>query len=332
MKILLTGASGFLGLHAAKELSRRGHQITAMVRKTSKIRGLQELSVRLFECTLPDCEKLESILPQIDGVVHIAGLTKALSKNDFFLVNNLGTQNLVRKILNTFPLPKFFLHVSTIAVHNPAQGSDFCLPPEKCNPVSYYGQSKRQGELALAPLLGKIPTTTLRPPVLYGPEDQDFLPVFKSISRGLAPLYKKGQNKLSVCYVEDVARAIGDIVEHLPEDNPIYCLDDGFAHTWKNLTQEIAFILKQKARYVSVPVPVCYLAAGLSQAWAKLNKKPVIFTLNKLQEIKQNNWVCGSEKIRRQLGWSPSIGLRDGLQKTFNYYLGAGLLKHQGSR
>jgi len=326
MKILITGASGFLGSHTAQELCRRGHQVTAFVRKTSQVRHLKSLGIPLLKGDFPDCSSLESTLPHVDGVIHIAGLIKALTKKEFFEVNAQGVKKLVSLISKTSPKPRILLYVSTIAVHNPSHGNDFCLPSENCKPLSHYGQSKLQGELALSQLEKEISTFILRPPVLYGPRDYALLPLFKSIHRGIAPLYQRGQNQLSICYVADVARAIGDLIESNLAGRQIFCLDDGRIHTWRSLAGHISQVLEKKIRALPIPHPLFYTAATFSEAWGKITRTPQIFTRNKLKEIRQPSWVCGFQKIKDYLGWEPKINLQEGLQKTWEYYRQAGLM------
>jgi nucleoside-diphosphate-sugar epimerase len=320
MKILLTGATGFLGSHAAEELSRRGHSLTALVRETSDTGLLESLKVRLIRGSLHHCEALGATLREVDAVIHMAGAIKALSQSDFFAVNAAGTANLVQEILKNSQRPKIFLHVSTVAVHNPEEGEDFCLAPERCHPLSHYGQSKLAGEMALRPLRGKVQTITLRPPILYGPRDRELLPLFRSIKKGWAPLYGPGTNKLSICFAGDVAQCIADLVEHPTSGDEIFCLDDGKSHTWASLSQEIAGAVKSKPRYVRLPPWAFYGAAALSQGWAQLSRRPAVLTLNKMKEMRQDAWVCGFEKLHRSTKWKPKVLLKEGLSITFNYY------------
>ena len=326
MKILLTGASGFLGSHTAKELCRRDHEVFALVRPTSRRDHLESLGVQLVEGALPDCQGLEPTLNKVDAVIHVAGIVKALSQREFNQVNAQGTENLANKVLQATPRPRFFLHVSSIAVHNPQEGKDFCLPSEQCNPLSHYGQSKLKGELALKPLSGKVRTVILRPPVLYGPGDTEILPLFKALSRGFAPLFQEGNNQVSLCYIEDVARAIADLIEKNLSSDEIYCLDDGATYSLRGLARNISEILGKKAQMIHLPYPAFFLAAGLSQTWAQIRRKPAVFTLNKLKEIKQSHWVCGAEKLHNHLGWEARVPLREGMTQTLAYYRETGLL------
>lgn len=326
MNIFLTGASGFLGGHLAHELKRRGHQLTALVRPSSRKNHLKELGVSLIEGSFPDPGPLAKVFSKMDGVIHVAGAIKALSEKQFNEVNGEGTSHLVQEVLAANPTPKFFLQVSTVAVVNPNQSEDYCLPPENFQSLSFYGESKRRGELALSPLKGKTRVITLRPPVLYGPKDYEFLPFFKSIRLGFAPLFRDGSGQLSVCYGPDVAQAIADLVEHLPQEDKIYCLDDGEVHTWRTLAESIATLLEKKPIFIKAPLPIFYAMAFLTQAWAKIRRKAEVFSPNKMLEIKQERWVCGHEQLTRDTGWQPKVGLAEGMKQTYEFYRSEGLL------
>ncbi|MFO1518607.1 MAG: NAD(P)-dependent oxidoreductase [bacterium] len=319
MKIFLTGASGFLGSHTAHELIRRGNDVSALMRKTSSREGLPS-ALRFIEGALPDCRNLKEALEAADVVVHVAGVVKTLKKETFYEVNALGTENLVREILSLKNPPKLFLHISTIAVHHSDREEDFCLSPESCRPLTHYGKSKLEGEKALSPLKGKIKTIVLRPPVLYGPRDQELLPMFKAVKWGIVPVFGRGENELSVCYVEDVARAIADLTERPPAEDDIFCLDDGSVQTWKSMLQTLSEVVGRKA--VSLPIPPFLFRPGawFSQTFATLTGKPTIFTVDKVNEMEQPRWVCGHRKLSECTNWKPSVSFREGARKTFDFY------------
>jgi len=321
MNLFLTGASGFLGSHTALELIRRGHQVTALVRKTSNVQPLRSLSLHWVEGSIPDNPPSPDLFQTIDVVVHIAGIVKALSEKDFIRVNAEGTESLVKAIFASPRRPKRFIHISTIAVHDPSRdGNDFCLAPTQCHPLSGYGRSKLAGEKALEGLKGKTQTLILRPPVLYGPRDREFLPLFRSIRWGIAPLFQSGGNAFSICYIEDVARAIADLVETSLSSDEIFCLDDGAIHTWKSVAETVSQAMGKKAVSLSLPKPLFKVGAGFSQLWARLVGKPTIFTLDKINEMEQPSWLCGMERLQNKIGWKPKISLTKGMEITYQSY------------
>src|SRR5258708_6025800 len=96
MKVLVTGASGFLGGHVVELLSKRGDQVRALVRTTSNRRHLESLAnVELFEGSIEQVERVAEALEGVEAVVHAAGLIKARSTDEFFAVNVGGTSTIV---------------------------------------------------------------------------------------------------------------------------------------------------------------------------------------------------------------------------------------------
>ena len=327
MKIFVTGATGFLGSHVIDVLLERGHRLNVLVRPTSFLRKLKERGVALTQGQLPQNISLKDALSGCDAVVHIAGVTKALSKAEFFRVNAGGTAYLVEQILQAYPRPRLLVYLSSLAAVNPQDGEDFCQPAERGPALSHYGESKRQGELALGPLRGKVQVLILRPPVLYGPRDTEFLSLFRIIGRGLAPMYRGGKNRLSICYGPDAARAVADLVERPTAGDSTYCLDDGAIHTWRSLAASVAKAMGKRPLFLRLGDPLMYAAALVNQGWAQLRRRPEIFTLNKMKEMRQNSWVCGYEKLHEATGWQPQTPLEIGMDKTYQFYRQEGWLK-----
>jgi nucleoside-diphosphate-sugar epimerase len=320
MKIFLTGATGFLGSHVVDVLLERGHQLKALVRPTSSIRRLKELGVDLVPGQIPQNISLSKALSDCDAVVHIAGIIKALSQKEFFRINTQGTQYLVEQILKANSRPRLLIHVSSIAAVDPRRRDDYCQPADRDPALSDYGESKRRAELALAPLKGKVQTCILRPPPLYGPQDHEFLPLFRAIDRGLAPMYRGGKNQLSICYGSDTARAVADLVDKPPARDGIYCLDDGKVHSWRDIVEAAAKAMKKRPRYFTIPDPAMYVAALFSQLWAQLWRKPAYLSINRMRDIRQPRWVCGYKNLQAAVGWEPSTSLESGMNNTYQFY------------
>ncbi|MBF0491876.1 MAG: NAD(P)-dependent oxidoreductase [Deltaproteobacteria bacterium] len=320
MKIFLTGASGFLGSYISQALLQDGYELVVLVRKKSRRDHLQHPKIQLVEGSLPECDFDASILEKCAALVHCAGLVKALSRETFFEVNAKGTEKLAQLLLNLKNPPKHFLHISTLAVMNPEiDGRNFCIPAAKCHPLSFYGQSKLAAEETLQILKRKMQLSILRPPVLYGPGDLELLPAFKLAAKWLAPFYGDGKNRFSLCHAKDVADAVLTLLGR-PKKSDIYCLDDGHSLNWREFFEAIGRVMNKKILNFPVPTLFFYSAAFASDFVSKLRKKPQIFGREKLKEMKIKSWVCGYEKLNRELGWEPKIKLEDGLKECLAFY------------
>ena len=163
MKVLVTGASGFLGSHIAEQLARQGHTVRVLVRRTSDrsfLRGF-ETEEALGDVTQP--ESLPAAVAGVDAVVHAAGLVKARSAAEFQAVNAGGTANLLSALNGAGGLRRFVL-ISSLAAHGPSPDGRPRRPTRPPPPSSDYGRSKLMAEELVRSWAGEErPATIIRP-------------------------------------------------------------------------------------------------------------------------------------------------------------------------
>src|SRR5210317_1435229 len=147
MKVLVTGATGFLGSHIADILKERGHEVVCIVRKTSNLRWVENKGYKLVEASLSDIHTLEKIVEGIDIIIHSAGLTAAKSMEDFVRANLNGTKNLYEAARKHAPHLKRFLHVSSQTAVGPSKSlEEISTEESEMNPLTSYGKSKKMAE------------------------------------------------------------------------------------------------------------------------------------------------------------------------------------------
>ena len=321
MKVLVTGATGFLGSHIAEQLARQGHAVRVLVRRTSDRSFLQgfEAEEVLGEVTQPD--SLPAVVDGVDAIVHAAGLTKARSAVEFDEVNAGGTANLLAALDSNHPLRRFVL-ISSLAAHGPSEDGRPRPPDAPPTPVTAYGRSKLKAEEVVRSWTGDgHAVTIIRPPVIYGPRDRQLLPFFHLARWRLAPLLGGGTNAVSCVYVEDAARA-AVLAATASDDAPsaTYALDDGAVYTWRDLLAAVEQVVGRKALRLSSP-PWAFAAAALvSELYGRLRRQAVAFTRDKVIEMRQRYWVCSHEEISRDLGWEPQVGIGEGAALTVAWY------------
>jgi len=320
MKVLVTGASGFLGSHIAETLAKQGHEVRTLVRRTSS-RAFLTFPHEEAVGDVTEPETLPAAVAGADVVVHAAGLVKARSEAEFALVNARGTANLISAIEAHAPGLKRFIYISSLAAHGPSEDGQPRPAEAPPRPVTAYGRTKLAGEeitwaSSLAPR-----SVIFRPPVIYGPRDPALVPFFRLARMRLAPLLMGGANRISIVYVEDIASAVAlAATAEAPVAGKTYCPEDGEPHTWRDLLAAVERATGRRALRLKTPRWAFSAAAVVSEAFGLLLRRPVSLTREKVQEMAQPHWVCSAEALRRDLGWAPKVDIWEGAQRTCNWY------------
>src|SRR3712207_835439 len=200
-RVLVTGATGFLGSQGAPVFVKTGYQVLSGVRARSDPRWISDLDVGLVPLDLGDGpEDLPLAVEDVDLVVHAAGITRARRAEDYRSVNAEGTRRLAAAALEAGV--RRFVLISSLA----ARGPDDSTKDGRDHPESLYGRSKLEAEKHLRSLGDGMEAVALRPSGVYGPRDTDLLPLFKMASAGWLPV-PSGAGSLQPVYAEDVAQA-----------------------------------------------------------------------------------------------------------------------------
>jgi len=320
MKVLLTGATGFLGGHVADALSARGDRVRAMVRKTSDRKHLETLSgVELFEGTVEQADRVREAVDGVDAIVHCAGIVKARDSDEFFTVNVGGTSNLIDAARKQGKKLKRFVHVSSLEACGPSSDGE-PVPVDQEAPVTSYGRSKLAAEKVVLSAKDDIPVVMLRPAAIYGPRDVEILDAFKSIQRGLFPVIAGGRSKTIWIYASDCADACLQAIDKDVPSGSTYFVDDGCgAIDMRQMFSDFERALGKKALRAPLPLPLLMTVARGVEVFGRLTNRPVMLTREKANMLVQD-WICSSEATRRELGWKPKVPWSDGVPKAVAWY------------
>ncbi len=313
----MTGGTGFIGSHLVEALLGRGDRVRCLVRKGSDLKWLKGLSVEVASGDCRDKTSLAEAVKDVDYVFHLAGITKSVSEKTYFEINASGTENLIRACLERNPRIQKFVYVSSQAAAGPCLNGNKKRESDRCEPVSAYGQSKRMGEeLALA-RAHEIPLVILRPAGVYGPRDKDFYMLFKWLARRINPCFP---GKVSLCYVQDVIRAILLAAESQTKRGDIFFLSDGVDYLMREVGD--AFGRTMGITPLSIPIPrwLIFGVASLSDYLSLFSGKPPLMSRGMAEQICQKDWTCDITKANTELGFNPQYQLPQGAKLTYEWY------------
>ncbi|HSR08394.1 MAG TPA: NAD-dependent epimerase/dehydratase family protein [Bryobacteraceae bacterium] len=316
MMILITGGSGFIGGHLVEVLCARGERVRCLVRRKTDLAGCAEV-------VLGDLVRgagVEQALDGVDLVIHLAGVTKALRAEDYYLGNVRATEKLA---LAVAARGIRMVHVSSLAAVGPSLDGTPVREDDEARPVTHYGKSKLEGERIVRQL---VPDAVIvRPPVVYGPRDRDVFQVLKPLSRGIAVQLGSGERWFSAIYV-------GDLVEGLIAASAAagrtYFLANSTPVSWGELRDSAARIMGRGARVLQVPRAAAYAAGLGAEMFARLTGKPGIISREKVAEALCPYWTCDTRLSASEIGFEARTSLDAGLALTLEWYREAGWLKY----
>jgi nucleoside-diphosphate-sugar epimerase len=342
MRILVTGASGFIGSYIVQEGLDKGFEVWAGVRGTSSRGYLQDERIRFAQLDLSDPDTLLRQLREYkeemggngwDYVVHAAGATKCQNEIDFYRTNTDGTRHLIDALRAADMIPLRFVFVSSLSifgairekpVRKPSQDNPWIYSPilltDVPKPNTAYGRSKLKAEEYL--LLQKdFPYTILRPTGVYGPREKDYFMMAKSIKQHIDFAVGYKPQEITFVYMMDVVQAIYKCVESPAAEGKAYFLSDGEVYNSRrfsdllqqNLGNPWVMHIKAPLRLLRI---ICWISTRVSHFSGKMNA----LNDDKFHILSQRNWQCDIEPAMRDFNYKPQWKLEEGVQSTIKWY------------
>lgn len=325
MKILITGASGFIGSFIVEEALKQGFETWAAIRKSSSKEYLQDERIHFIELNLSSkAQLIEQLRPhQFDYVVHAAGVTKCLNKADFRRINTEGTKNLVDALLDLQMPLKRFVFLSSLSVFGAIKEQ---LPYNEIReddtpkPNTEYGRSKLEAERYIDSIGSRLPYTILRPTGVYGPREKDYFMMAKSIKQHIDFAVGYQRQDITFVYVTDVVQAVFLALEK-GETGRKYFLSDGQVYqstTFSDLIHEE--LGRPWWLRITAPVWVLRVVTFFGEYIGHMTGKVTALNNDKYNILRQRNWRCDIEPARRELGFEPKVQLKEGVKTTIQWY------------
>ena len=319
-KVLVTGASGFIGSTLVDRLLEAGtYDVYAGVRKSSDRKYLQNSRIKFMDVAFSSLEKLKQQLSEenFDCIFHFAGLTKAKHLDDFEKVNFDLTKNLVDAI---DPQKTKLIYLSSFAAHGPGEEVHFtkAKTSDENKPNTAYGKSKLKAENYInSSFKGKY--VIFRPTGVYGPRETDYFVFFQTIDNHIEPYLGFVPQHLTFIYSKDLVEVCLKAFES-DVSGKTYFVSDGRMY----LDSEFAAITKQvlHKRTLKLKFPlfiVRWISAFLDSFGRMIGKQ---FTLNndKFAILAARNWECDIEDLKKDLDFDPKYDLQKGVEETIAWY------------
>jgi len=311
-RILVTGASGFVGRHLCSVLRRRGDVVREALRAAP---GNEPASPdRVVIGDLGPETDWSAAVQNVSAVVHLAARVHVMDDRAadpleaFRRVNVRGTETLARAAARAGATR--FVFVSSVKVNGEATSDRPYSESDTPAPVDAYGQSKWEAEQRLARVAAEtgMPVTILRPPLVYGPEVKaNFLQLLRAIDRGIPLPLASIHNRRSLIHVGNFVDAIHAALTHPAAANRTYLVSDGDDVSTPELVRRIAEALGRSPRLLPCPPALLRalgVLAGRSDQVARLT----------------DSLELNIDRIRSELGWRPPFSMRDGLAETARWY------------
>ncbi|EGF93561.1 uncharacterized protein ybjS [Asticcacaulis biprosthecium C19] len=313
MRIVVTGATGFLGGHLCRHLHRLGHEVIGLGRDATKGAALKidGIGFHALDLALPDADLA---LPPVDAFIHAAALSSNWGpRKAFHAANVVGTRNALS--LSDRLSAGRFVFISSPSVYfrfrdQLDQAESDTLPP----PVNAYAESKQQAEALVRAHTNAI---IVRPRGLYGPGDTTLLPrLIRAAKEGALPLLRHGDAVTDLTHVDDVVGGVTCAL--ISRATGTYNISGGAPQTIKSIIEQACAHAGIAPRFTDIPVGLALFAARTAELLARLTpgQPEPIFTAYSVGVMAYSQ-TLDLTAAWRDLGYVPQITFADGLRRTF---------------
>ncbi len=324
-RILVTGASGFIGGWVAGSLVEKGYPVRALYRRqqpTDTLERIRAAGAEIQRRDLIDPEDLRRCLEGVDALIHCAALARDWGRKEEYRIQNLElTRSLAEQASRSGC--RVFIFLSSLSVHGFGPHRNSTEEGPYYRYYNEYQATKKAAEQYVLGLDGPgLRVTVLRPGNVYGPGDTTtFYRLLAAQERGIRGTLGGGKRLTSPLYVEDLVQAVILALENEESGGQVFNITSGEEVTWGELLSYSAGLLGVKP-WLELPLPAAWAAAYLCQ-WIfrlfRLKAEPPIIPY-RVAHLAWN-FHFDIDKARVKLGYRPQMSWREGLRRTVQGYL-----------
>jgi len=331
-KYLITGATGFIGSHLAKDLAEKGARIKCLVRRSSSeasIKFLSGLGAELVYGDLTDEESLDEAVKGVGTIFHLGGGGRMdMPEEVCFRINVDGTRNLLEACLRQGGVERF-IHVSTCGVmgdiQNPPADETYPYQPENMA----YARAKTEAEKTALSYRDRLSVRVVRFPLAYGSpliegdlsQIEGVTPmsmIFSAVKKGQWMYFGDGMTLIHCIHVDDIVRGV-ELAAEKGKTGEVYILADEKPVPMKTLVEFSAKALNVPAPKRHIPLPIAMTMALLMESVSKLTRRKPMLTREVVRGFTATR-AFNTSKAQRELGFNPTVRLEAGIQETVKCY------------
>lgn len=314
MQILVTGATGFIGRHLVRALSK-SYSVRCLVRKSSDITPLKDLTIAI---AYGDLLVKESLLPGLDGidlVYHVAGEVYSRKTSDYYKGNVLATYSLLEACKEKGV--KRIIFLSSTGVYKPSTTKTPVAEEFECGPTSIYGKTKLEAEELIKAY--NIPWVIVRASLIYGPYQKSMLNQFlrHALKKGKVYLLGNGENLRSLCFIDDLVEGLTLLIDKPKLCGKTYIFSDNSAHTYNEVIEIASSIIQKRLRVVRLPNFLGNVAINVNSLLGNVFG----LCLEELYAIHktQLHEAYDITKAKKEVGYNPKVALETGIRRTMDW-------------
>lgn len=328
MKVLVTGGTGFIGRHLIGRLLERGDEIRCLARsEDSELRGGGVEVVRgdiTKPSTIRGVAEGSEVIYHLAAVGHVGASTNSAYQN-YRRINVTGLGNIVEEIIKS-PTMRKLVHFSSTAAMGLIEGR--ADESTVCRPETPYQRTKYEAEQLLRRkfLSDGLPVVILRPSMVYGPGDNgtDFLSMCRLVKKGRFPVSTSHDGLTPLVYVDDAVQA-ALLAGDRGEIGETYIITSERSHTIREMVDTISDALGVAKGGIGVPNWTMEVAAVTSELLSRTTGAPPVLTRRRLRSILADRSFDITKAVER-LGYAPRVSLRDGVERSIEWYKRNGML------
>lgn len=323
-KVLITGANGFVGARLCRKFLTESFQVIAGVRQNADLTNLSGLDINYRYGDIVNPETLSEMVKETDYIIHNAGVTKAKTNSGYFIVNELGTENIFEAIKQHNPQIKKVVYISSLAAGGPSFGKPV-IESDEPRPITTYGRSKLAGENKAVSYKDSFPVAAVRPPGVYGPGDKEIFSFFQTLSMRIKPYIGDTSRKIQLVHVDDLCSGVFLAATKNTQSGSVYYIAENRAYSMKELVLTLQKAIGKSAIPLYLPGSLFKVIAQLSKIAFKLVGATPMLTPEKAGELLAS-WEVSTAKAEKELGFKSEISFENGAKETYEWYKKEGWL------